>query len=66
MVKIVEINGTQLSNKPSVLEEITNDGFVFINEDGEEEILEFNTIREHFLQKTVKLKFEEISRNIVS
>lgn len=66
MVKIVKINGTQLNTKAALLSEITSDGFIFVNEDGEQEILEFETIGEYFTNKMVKLKIEEISRDIVS
>lgn len=65
MLKVIKIDGTQLSNKPSLLSAIDSNGFTFITDDGEEEMLTFETIKEYFLNKTVKIKIEEISRSIV-
>lgn len=65
MLKIVKIDGTQLSNKPSLLSDITNEGFIFITDEGEEEIMSFDTVKEFFLNKTVKIKIEELSRSLV-
>jgi hypothetical protein len=65
MIKIVKINGTQLSNKPSILSEINEKGFLFVSDEGEEMELSFDTIKDYFLDKIVKIKIEEISRAIV-
>lgn len=65
MLKIVKFDGTQLSNKPALLSEVDESGFLFVNDDGEEELLSFESIREHFINKIVKIKFEEVSRKII-
>lgn len=65
MLKIVKFDGTQLSNKPALLSEVAEEGLLFVNDDGEEELLSFETIKEYFLNKIVKVKFEEVSRNIL-
>ena len=65
MLKIVKFDGTQLSNKPALLSEVNEEGFLFVNDEGEEELLTFETIRDYFVNKTVKIKIDEVSRNIV-
>jgi len=66
MVKVIKLNGTQLSTKPAILSEINkNEGFVLIDEEGEETILTFDSISEYFLEKKIKIKIEEMSKDIV-
>lgn len=65
MLKILKYNGTQLSNKPAVLSEVNSDGFIFIDENDTEEVLSFETIIEHFVGKTVKIKIDEVSRKVI-
>lgn len=65
MLKIVKINGTQLSNRPCLLSDVNENGFIFVTDEGEEEVISLETIKEHFLNKIVKIKIEEIDRAIV-
>jgi NAD kinase len=63
MIKITKLNGTQLTTKPAILSEISNDGFVLVDEDGEDQVLTFDSVREYFCEKTVKIKIEEMSKS---
>jgi len=62
MLKIVKINGTQLSNKPNILSDVNDEGFLFVDDEGEEELIPFETIKEHFIDKRTKIEIKEMSR----
>lgn len=65
MIKVVKVNGTQLTTKPCILSDLNADGFLLVDDEGNEEVLSLDTIREYFLDKKLKIKFEEMSRATV-
>jgi hypothetical protein len=65
ILKIVTFSGTQLSNKTATLSDVNENGFLFVDDNDEEELLDIETIKEYFVGKKVKIKIEEVSRNVV-
>lgn len=63
MLKITKTNGTKLSNKIATLKKVDEKGFYLVDDDGDDYIT-FDLIKELFLDKEVKIIFEEINRTI--
>jgi uncharacterized protein YaaQ len=62
MLKITNTKGTKLTSNSGYLKDIRADGFMIGYDDGEE-LLTFDLIKEYFLNKEVRITFEQVTRD---